>query len=451
MAFLEKIFLIDDSKNFFLFRHFSNFIIFFISSIFFFLLLEKRFSILLSTIGLIFFYLSPRIFADIFYNNKDIIFLSFFVISLYSAIIFLEEPSYTNTFFLALASSLAIATRIMGIIIPFIVLIFFILKILDNKKFFNENIIKIIFFIILLNIFIIIFWPYLWIDPIDNFLSTLKSMSSYHWRGGIFYLGEYVSALNLPWHYPIVWIVVTTPILYLLLFLLGFYLIVIRFITRFTNLSEQKKFNDIFRGNKERIDIIIFFIFFFTLFLVIKLNSTLYNGWRHLYFIYPCLIFISVRGLEFISKKFTLRNTIIFVIPFLFFTCFWMIKNHPFQFVYFNKLAGNNIMNNFELDYSGTSNRSVLNYIAKNDMRNELRVHILSVSPYEWSLLMLDKNDRKRFKFTKNIDEANYIVTNHFYQKNNPYDLRQNLNLKYKLFKEFKVDKIPINTIYTKN
>ena len=48
----------------------------------------------------------------------------------------------------------------------------------------------------------------------------------------------------------------------------------------------------------------------------------------------------------------------------------------------------------------------------------------------------------------KNIDEANYIVTNDFYQKNNPYDLRQNLNLKYKLFKEFKVDKMIINSVY---
>ena len=33
------------------------------------------------------------------------------------------------------------------------------------------------------------------------------------------------------------------------------------------------------------------------------MNSTLYGGWRHLYFIYPCLIFVSIIALEFISKK----------------------------------------------------------------------------------------------------------------------------------------------------
>ena len=133
------------------------------------------------------------------------------------------------------------------------------------------------------------------------------------------------------------------------------------------------------------------------------------------------------------------------------FTCLWMMINHPFQFVYFNKFAGNNIMNNFELDYSGTSNRSTLNYIAKNDIRNKINVHIYSVSPYQWSLLMLDEKERKRLKFTKNIDEANFIVTNHFYQKNNPSVIRQILKKKYRLFKEFMVDGIPINSIYIKN
>ena len=129
----------------------------------------------------------------------------------------------------------------------------------------------------------------------------------------------------------------------------------------------------------------------------------------------------------------------------------WMIKNHPYQFVYFNKFAGNNIMNNFELDYSGTSNRSALSYIAKNDIRNEINLHIFSVSPYHWSLLMIDAEDRKRFKFTKNIDEANFIVTNHFYQKNSPSKVRQDLKKKYKLYKEFMVDGIPINSIYIRN
>jgi hypothetical protein len=64
---------------------------------------------------------------------------------------------------------------------------------------------------------------------------------------------------------------------------------------------------------------------------------------------------------------------------------------------------------------------------------------------------MIDAEDRKRFKFTKNIEEANFIVTNHFYQNKNPIKASQDLKKKYRLYKEFMVDGIPINSIYIKN
>ena len=451
MAFIEKKLHIEDSKNYFLLRHFFNFIIFYISSIFFYLLLKKRFSRKLSVVGLFFWILSPRIFADSFYNMKDLIFLSFFVISLFFAIKFLNTPSYKNAFLSSLACALAIDVRILGIIVPFIIFVFFILKSIDNKDFLKETIWKVSIFFCLLIVFTILFWPYLWNDPLTNFLNTLKTMSSYQWRGSVFYFGDYISALNLPWHYPIVWIFISTPIIYLLLFILGSVLILARLFNRFLNLSPEKKFNDLWRGNKERMDIIFFLIFYFTLFLVIEMNSTLYTGWRQLYFIYPCLIIISIRGLEFISRMFSSKYLLILLAPFLLYVSIWMIKNHPFQFVYFNKFAGKNVGNYFELDYWGTSNRSSLTYIVNSDKRDELKVYVSSVSPYHFSLLLVDKDDRKRIKFVDDINDADLLLTNHYYQEGNPIVINQNLKKEFKLLKEFKVDEMVINSIYIIN
>ena len=451
MAFIEKKLHIEDSKNYFLLRHFFNFIIFYISSIFFYLLLKKRFSRKLSVVGLFFWILSPRIFADSFYNMKDLIFLSFFVISLFFAIKFLNTPSYKNAFLSSLACALAIDVRILGIIVPFIILVFFILKSIDNKDFLKETIWKVSIFFCLLIVFTILFWPYLWNDPLTNFLNTLKTMSSYPWRGSVFYFGDYISALNLPWHYPIVWIFISTPIIYLLLFILGSVLILARLFNRFLNLSPEKKFNDLWRGNKERMDIIFFLIFYFTLFLVIEMNSTLYTGWRQLYFIYPCLIIISIRGLEFISRIFSSKYLLILLAPFLLYVSIWMIKNHPFQFVYFNKFAGKNVGNYFELDYWGTSNRSSLTYIVNSDKRDEFKVYVSSVSPYHFSLLLVDKDDRKRIKFVDDINDADFLLTNHYYQEGNPIVINQNLKKEFKLLKEFKVDGMVINSIYIIN
>ena len=44
-------------------------------------------------------------------------------------------------------------------------------------------------------------------------------------------------------------------------------------------------------------------------------------------------------------------------------TGIWMYKNHPFQYVYFNFLAGKNFNEKFEMDYYGVSNKNALEYI----------------------------------------------------------------------------------------
>ena len=450
-AYFETLFEIKDSKDFFLFRHLANFIVFYISCIFLYLLLLKRFSKILSLIGLFFFLLSPRIFAESFYNNKDILFLSLFIIAVYFSLTFLDKSSYKNLFLSSLSSSILIATKVLGIIVPFIVIVFFALKLIDDKKNLRKNILKLFTFFFLLFTFTIIFWPYLWNSPLNNFLNTVKTFSSHPWTGAIFYFGEYISALNLPWHYPIIWILISTPILYLFLFFIGSCLIVKRIFFRFLNLYNNKQSKDLWVGDKERMDVIFFLIFYFTLFLVINLNSTLYNGWRHLYFIYPSLIYISIRGLEFLKRNYFKKYLLIIITPFLIFTLVWMVQNHPFQYVYFNNFAGKNPGKSFELDYWGLSNKNNLSYILNIEKNESINVYVLSNSPYYFSLLLLDKKKRKRIKFVNEINKADYLVTNHYYQKGYPFKINNDLKRRYKLVKEFKVDEMIINSIYKIN
>jgi len=123
-----------------------------------------------------------------------------------------------------------------------------------------------------------------------------------------------------------------------------------------------------------------------------------------------------------------------------------MFKNHPYQFVYFNKFAGKSVANYFELDYWGNSNRSALTFISKNDNRNNIKVYVFSNSPYHFSLLLMNKEDQNRIKFVNKLNEADYLVTNHFYIRNNPIILNNKLKEEYKLLKEFKVDTKPDET-----
>ena len=129
LAYIEYFFHVEDSRNYYLLRHLFTFMLFFISVFFFFLIIKKRYnSNFIGMLGTLFLILSPRIFADSFYNNKDIVFLSLFIICLYYSLIFLDKPTIKNTIMFSLASALCIDIRILGIILPLIIIVFYFLK-----------------------------------------------------------------------------------------------------------------------------------------------------------------------------------------------------------------------------------------------------------------------------------------------------------------------------------
>ena len=145
---------------------------------------------------------------------------------------------------------------------------------------------------------------------------------------------------------------------------------------------------------------------------------------------------------------FKTKYLLFLLIPFLLFNSFWMYKNHPYQFLFFNKLATNKPQNLFELDYWGVSNITVLNYIIENNENYTSNIYEFSKSPYALSTYLLDKDKRERVKFVKNVSDADFLVTNHYYQKGNPIEIDNNLKSKYKLLKEFTLDGMTFNSIY---
>ena len=126
-----------------------------------------------------------------------------------------------------------------------------------------------------------------------------------------------------------------------------------------------------------------------------------------------------------------------------------MIKNHPYQNIYFNLLAGTQPNKNYELDYWGLSNKDSLNYLISKE-KGQINLFVLSTSPYKHSLSLIHLDDRNRFNFVSSIEDADYLLTNHYYQKKDPIKYKYYLDNKYKLVNEIMVDNIVINSIYKK-
>ena len=129
LALIETLFKFDDSKSYFELRHFSIFLIFFVSSIYFYKILKERFNNnLIIFLGLFLYIFTPRIFGDSFHNNKDILFLSILTISIGYLFKLFKKDNLKNLTLFCFFAALATSSRIMGIYLPIILIIFYFLE-----------------------------------------------------------------------------------------------------------------------------------------------------------------------------------------------------------------------------------------------------------------------------------------------------------------------------------
>ena len=54
-----------------------------------------------------------------------------------------------------------------------------------------------------------------------NFLEVFNKLSNHSWNGNVLYFGQVYKNFDAPWHYLLVWFIITTPIVYLIFFLFG--------------------------------------------------------------------------------------------------------------------------------------------------------------------------------------------------------------------------------------
>ena len=430
---LESLFGIESTRGIYLLHHVVNWLGYLVGLAAMYLLVLQVFkrrdlAILAASVYL----LSPRILAEGFYNSKDLTFLSFLLLSSYLTLKIWDVRNPRKFAILAgVVGGYATDIRILGLVQLPIVGFIFLLIYLNKIKTLKDSAKHFLLFLSSYSVTVYIFFPYLWENPIGNLIRVFRSMSKYNWDGFVLYSGQRIQAHDLPWHYIPLWITVSTPILYIILFTIG----VISLSSMLTMRIVNKEL-DLFSISQ----IFILLMFFAPLIIVIGLNSTLYDGWRHMYFIYPFFVAIGIYGYTFIEAR--LRNRTVFlkvVVAFsLTSTLLWVFANNPQQNLYFNKLAGENIAQDWEMDYWGLSNESALRYILEKDPREKITVQEVSFTPLEVSSKMLNSEEQGRLIFERNATpSADYLVNN--FRSGNTQDIPAEWP-GYKSVKKYKVD-----------
>jgi hypothetical protein len=417
LAFQEHLLNSTDSRAVYLSFHTTTFLFYFIGVVFFFLVGQKIFkNWKLSLLACTMLILSPRLFADSFYSPKDIPFLVMFLFSMYTLLLLSGKPNYLTAILHGVASAATIDIRIIGVMIPAVTTLV-ILYLLSTGEGVKRLRLLLVLGLYLASTFgfIVLFWPILYFD-LSLFVQSIKTMSNFPFEEAFLYRGAYYHCTELFRNYLPTWIAITTPIPYLVLFILGGSVIIYRLIRNFTK--------PVWIKDHIAYPLVLYWFLVPFLYVIIQ-RPCIYNGWRHFYFIYPALVLMGVIGVEFlysvicnstvlheIGKRIFFIALTVMLLASVTGVVYVIAVDHPNEFAYFNRLAGRNmaeIMTRYEVDYFGVAYRQALEYIAFNDPSPLIKI-LKTQTGVEKNAALLKIEDRRRITFCTANEDPDYLI-----------------------------------------
>jgi hypothetical protein len=327
--------------------------------------------------------LSPRFLGHSFNNLKDIPFAAMMMMGTYSIFYFLQtfpKPPKRICFLLALSIGLAIGIRVGGLLLIAYFGLFALIYILNqliqtrkqqkaiktahrkNKKKSNTSLQpvvgKLFFRLLLYGIVIsaggyciaVLLWPYALIAPFENVYTAYVNMAHFQTSIRQIFEGSMQWSDILPWYYTPHYILISIPLAVIIGMLI------------YPFLGGWKKEN---RYNT----FIVYFAFLFPVFWIVYSQANVYGGWRHALFSYPPMVVAAGLGFNALVER--VKNKygkialgalpcVLLIMPLA-----HIVRNHPYEYVYFNELAGGtkNAYGRYEMDYYYHSTREATEWV----------------------------------------------------------------------------------------
>ena len=392
LAAIKRALGLEDSRQALLTRHLLTHLLFLAAGFSAWLLTYRLFgSRAVALLAMLIFLLHPRLYAHSFFNTKDLPFLSMFMISLY-----LIHRAFRRdgvwAFALCGAGAAALANiRLIGVMLFAAVLGMLALDAFramgsgrgeDAKRALANG----AAFSLAAVLTLYASWPILWDYPLA-LIEGFQTLSAHPYLGATLFRGAWVQWPNIPWDYIPSWMLVTTPPVALALAALG-----VAGVARLCAL----RWRDMFANSDARFGLLAAACLVLPVAAAAALNSNLYNGWRHMQFLYAPLCVLAAFGLNALASipaprlrigalALTAAGIAIVVVQ--------MVSLHPNQSDYFNPLAD---AERWELDYWHVSTKDALENLL--ETRPEERIRILSDLHIGRHIDILPADDRRRFQ-----------------------------------------------------
>ena len=360
LLFVERALGLEDSRDIYLSRHALQHLFFLVSGVFCYALVYRLFgSRLVALLAMILFLIHPRLYAASFVNSKDVPFLGMFMIALFFLHRAFRKDTALAFIFCGVAVGLLVNVRIVGVLLFAVVAG---LRLLDFPRASDgaerrRVLVTTGVFALFATGTVYATWPYLWPDPIDRFIESWERFARHDESQNIFE-GQFIRASEVPLRYIPRWFAITTPPVVLALGVVG----ALRVLARSAN-----GWRDALANTPRRFALLILLLVAGPVLGVWLIGSLLYDGWRHMYFLYAPFLLLAAFGIQWLlsGRGMILRAGVaVLAVAGIGAVVVSVARIHPHQNVYFNALVDrttpNALVAAYEMDYYGQSIREVL-------------------------------------------------------------------------------------------
>ena len=220
----ERVLGLEDPRHVYLARHVLTHLFFLIGG-FYCYLLAWRLSgdRLIALLVMLLFLLSPRLYAHSFFNSKDPVFASAFVMALLLVSRAFDKDSLENYRWSGAAAGLLVNLRIMGVVLVAVVLVFraWAWFRAEGAAARRQVVATTGVFALWGGVVLFISLPYLWGDPAGRLAEYWATHANHPHVINSLFRGKVFPGAAAPWDYMLLWFAISQPPVTLLLGLLG--------------------------------------------------------------------------------------------------------------------------------------------------------------------------------------------------------------------------------------
>ena len=247
----------------------------------------------IALLAMLMFLLHPRLYAHSVFNVKDVPFAAMLLIALYLAHRAFRKDTLGAFLLCGIGVGLAINLRVFGLMLLPLILAMRAPDLWQAGKEDHKRIMTTgAAFLAATLATAYIIHPYYWENPL-RFIEGIRVLSQHPNPADNLFMGEIYRADAVPWNYIPVWFAITAPPLTLLLGSIGCAAVCWQAIAH--PLAAL-------RHRETRFRVLLLGCFVAPVVAVIALQSNIYNGWRHMYFLWTPFCLLAAIGLHRIAN-----------------------------------------------------------------------------------------------------------------------------------------------------